>query len=273
MRKAIRSSSSELMAELVSDLENNRLCLQYQPIVDMNTDRTVWLEVLLASKDENGVPQLVGNRLVAAEKFGLIGKFDRWVVETALHSLVTNPALSVDGIFVNISPSTLQDRQFASYVYERLNYHKVEPRKLCIDVTASTDVSDHRIASENLMRLGQWGCQIALDDFGTGTSSLQNLKHLPANFLKINHVFLEGLADNEMDQNICQAIVDLAARGGCEVIAESVQHVSMVELLKRFDIKLAQGYALGAPMSLEAFMKDRSDNVISLQSNPLRRTG
>ena len=46
-----------------------------------------------------------------------------------------------------------------------------------------------------------------------------------------------------------------------------------MELLKRFDIKLAQGYALGAPMSLEAFMKDRSDNVISLQSNPLRRTG
>jgi len=141
MRKAIRSSSSELVAELVSALENDRLCLQYQPIVDLNTDRAVWLEVLLASKDENDVA------------------------------------------------STLQDRQFASYVYERLNYHKVEPRKLCIDVTASTDVSDHKIASENLMRLGQLGCQIALDDFGTGTSSLQNLKHLPANFLKINHVF------------------------------------------------------------------------------------
>jgi len=72
---------------------------------------------------------------------------------------------------------------------------------------------------------------------------------------------------------ICQAIVDLAARGGCEVIAESVQNVSMVELLKRFDIKLAQGYALGAPMSLEAFMKERSDNVISLPNNPVRRAG
>jgi len=268
-----RSSASELMAELVSDLENNRLCLQYQPIVDLQTDRSVWLEVLLASKNEDGVPELIGNRLVSAEKYGMIARFDRWVVEAALCSIVAHPALSVDGIFVNISPLTLQDRQFASYVYERLNYHKVEPSKLCIDVTASTDVSDHQIASENLMRLEQWGCLVALDDFGTGTSSLQNLKHLPANFLKINHVFLEGLASDEMDQNICRAIVDLAARGGCEVIAESVQDVSMIDLLKRFDIKLAQGYALGAPMSLESFMRQSSDNVISLPSLPVRRAG
>jgi len=273
MRNDSRSSTGEVVAELVSDLENDKLCLQYQPIVDLHTERTVWLEVLLSSKDENGVPQLVGNRLVAAEKYGLIGKFDRWVVEAALRSLVASPSLSVDGIIINVSPSTLQDHQFASYVYERLNYHKVEPAKLCIDVTASTDVSDHQIASENLKRLGQWGCRIALDDFGTGTSSLQNLKRLPANFLKINHVFLDGLESDEMDQNICRAIVELAARSGCEVIAESVQDESMFELLKSFDIKLAQGYALGGPMSLDAFMNQTSDNVISLSNQSLRRTG
>ena len=273
MSTVSRSSTSELLAELVSDLENNKLCLQYQPIVDLQTDRTVWLEVLLASQGENDVPELVGNRLVAAEKYGMIGKFDRWVVETALRSIVTHPSLSIDGIFVNISPLTLQDHQFANFVQERLNYHKVEPAKLCIDVTASTDVSDHNIASENLTSLGQLGCQIALDDFGTGTSSLQNLKRLPANFLKINHVFLEGLADDEMDQNICQAIVDLAARGGCSVIAESVQDASMIDILKQFNIELAQGYALGAPMSLEVFMGQHSDNVISLPNHPLRRTG
>ena len=121
------------------------------------------------------------------------------------------------------------------------------------------------------MRLGRRGCKVSLDDFGTGSSSLENLKHLPANYLKINHVFLEGLGQNDMDQLICKTIVDLAQRGGCEVIAESVQDLEKLPLLLDLGISLAQGYALGVPMDITDFADssaaergESAENVVRL---------
>ncbi len=255
------------LAELVSDLENHKLCLQFQPIVDLQSHQTVWLEALLASRDDDGTKRLIGKALIAAEEYDIIERFDKWVVSESIRSIASNPGVSSDGVLINVSPLSMQNRQFPNYVFRQLELRSVDASKICFDITAGIQTSDHSAAADSLMRLRRRGCKVSLDDFGTGSSSLENLKHLPVNYLKINHVFLEGLGENDMDQLICKAIVDLAQRGGCEVIAESVQDLDKLPLLKDLGISLAQGYALGTPKDITDFVKSEVDERIESAEN------
>ena len=261
------------LAELVSDLENHKLCLQFQPIMNLQSHQTVWLEALLASRDDDGNKRLIGKTLMAAEEYDIIERFDKWVVAESIRTIASNPGVASQGLLINVSPLSMQNRQFPNYVFRQLELRSVDASKICFDITAGIQMSDHGAAADSLMRLGRRGCKVSLDDFGTGSSSLESLKHLPVNYLKINHVFLEGLGHNDMDQLICKAIVDLAQRGGCEVIAESVQDLDKLPLLKELGISLAQGYALGAPMDITEFVNseaaergESAENVVNLHN-------
>ena len=200
--------------------------------MDLQSRQTVWLEALLASRDDDGNKRLIGKTLMAAEEYDIIERFDKWVVAESIRTIATNPGVASRGLLINVSPLSMQNRQFPNYVFRQLELRSVDASKICFDITAGIQMSDHSAAADSLMRLGRRGCKVSLDDFGTGSSSLESLKHLPVNYLKINHVFLEGLGHNDMDQLICRAIVDLAQRGGCEVIAESVQDLDKLPLLK-----------------------------------------
>ncbi len=274
MRDEAGVSESEQLAILTSDLENNRLQLQFQPIVNLQTGKTVWLEALLSNYGSDGTLKLVGKTLMAAERHGIVWRFDRWVINESIRLLAKNPTVANDGVLINVSPQTLQHQEFATYVLQRLREHDVRPNNICFNVTGGALAREWQTASDNLMRLARRGCRVSLDDFGTGSGSMQSLRELPANYLKINHVFLDGLETNDMDQVICSSIVKLAERSGCEVIAESIQDPAKSALLQKFGIHLAQGYAFGAPTTLSeiarnATAKARStdNNIVSLHGN------
>ena len=274
MLKDAHANDSEQLAVLTSDLENNRLQLQFQPIINTQTGKTVWLEALLSNYDADGKLNLAGGTLLAAERHGIVWRFDRWVINESIRQLAENPDKATDGVLMNVSPQTLQHNDFASYVLERLKAHNVQPNNICFDVTAGTLADELQVASDNLVRLARRGCNVALDDFGTGSGSLQSLRDLPANYIKINHVFLDGLSNNDLDQIICSSIVDLAERCGCEVIAESVQDVGRCALLEKLGIYLAQGYAFGAPMTMREIGRTNtkipdkaSSNIVSLKTD------
>ena len=117
-------------------------------------------------------------------------------------------------------------------------------------MTTGDDLGDLSVAAENMKRLTSIGCKLSLDDFATACCSLESLKHLPASFVKINHVYLEHLFDNDLDKMITQSIVQLARSQNCGVIAESVQTMEILPLLKELGVDMAQGFALGQPASL-----------------------
>lgn len=245
-------NATDSVVELLSSLENRSLCLQYQPVVDVASGETVWLEALLASKLTDGSIKLVGERLSEAVKHGVVLRFDRWVVDTVLREISAARSGVECGIIINLTAASMMDRQFPGYVLERIERYSVDPQRICFDVTTGDGLSDVVVAAENMKRLTSEGCKLSLDDFATAACSLESLKHLPASFVKINHVYLEDLADNNLDRMITQSIVLLAKSQNCKVIAESVQTMEMLPLLEKLGVDLAQGFALGQPASLVA---------------------
>lgn len=247
---ATKDNPGSSLAELISSLENRSLCLRYQPVRNIDSGEAVWLEALLARKESDGRVNLVGQRLGEALKHGVVLRFDRWVVDSVLRE-ISGVKSGVDcGIVVNLSAPSMLDRQLPNYIFERLKKYGVEPERLCFDITIGDEISDFQLAADNMQRLVTAGCKLSLDDFATAACSLESLKHLPASFVKINHVYLENLATDATDQLVCQSIVKLAHSKNCEVIAESVQDKTIVPLLKELGITLAQGYALGEPARL-----------------------
>lgn len=245
-------NATESVVELLSSLENRSLCLQYQPVVDVESGETVWLEALLASKLTDGSIKLVGERLSEAIKHGVVLRFDRWVVDRVLREISAARSGVDCGIIINLTAASMMDRQFPGYVLERMERYDVDAQRICFDVTTGDGLSDLSVASENMRRLTSRGCKLSLDDFATVACSIESLKHLPASFVKINHVYLEQLVDNDLDRMITQSIVQLARSQNCSVIAESVQTMEMLPLLQKLGVNFAQGFALGQPASLVA---------------------
>ena len=272
-------NATDSVVELLSSLENRSLCVQYQPVVDVASGETVWLEALLASKLTDGSIKLVGERLSEAVKHGVVLRFDRWVVDTVLREISAARSGVDCGIIINLTAASMMDRQFPGYVLERIEKYNVDPQRICFDVTTDDGLTDVLVAAENMKRLTSYGCKLSLDDFATAACSLESLNHLPASFVKINHIYLEHLADNSLDRMITESIVRLAKSQNCSVIAESVQTMETLPLLEKLGVDFAQGFALGQPASLVAAsgrtspgacavvassVRESQDNVVSL---------
>lgn len=243
-------SAHDSVVDLLSSLENRSLRVQYQPVIDVASGETVWLEALLAKKLPDGTIKLIGERLSEAIKHGVVLRFDRWVVENVLREISAARSGVECGLIINLTAASMMDRQFPAFVFEHIEKYGVDPQRICFDVATGNEYTDTKTVVENMRRLTSTGCKLSLDDFGTVNCSLESLKHLPASFVKINHVYLEHLLDNDLDRMITQSIVQLAQSQNCRVIAESVQTVDMLPLLEKLGVELAQGFALGQPASL-----------------------
>jgi EAL domain-containing protein (putative c-di-GMP-specific phosphodiesterase class I) len=108
---------------------------------------------------------------------------------------------------------------------------------------------------EMITRLRDIGIRIAIDDYGTGLSTLDYLKKIPANEIKIDQSFVKGIVDNRSDRVMVQSTIGLAHSLDRKVVAEGVEHHDILDVLITMGCDIAQGYAIGRPMSLEALTK------------------
>jgi EAL domain-containing protein (putative c-di-GMP-specific phosphodiesterase class I) len=106
-----------------------------------------------------------------------------------------------------------------------------------------------------ISRLRDLGINIAIDDYGTGLSTLDYLKKIPANEIKIDQSFVKGIADNRSDRVMVQSTIALAHSLGRKVVAEGVEHREILDLLVGMNCDIAQGFAVGRPMSLDSLTK------------------
>ena len=231
-------------------VSRNELLLNFQPVVDANTEEVVSFEALARWKNDEFGFVSPAKFVPLAEETRLIVPIGQWVLEESCRQVARWP--ETVKINVNVSVEQLLEPGFSDVVVAILNRHGVPPHRVEIEVTESIFVRDAVIASRSLEKLLAIGCSIALDDFGTGYSSLAYLRDFRFSTIKIDRTFVQGAAQNNAESiAIVRAVVAMADSLQMTTTAEGVEDADEARLIREMGCTKIQGYYFGRPMPTE----------------------
>jgi diguanylate cyclase (GGDEF)-like protein/PAS domain S-box-containing protein len=254
-------------------LKQDHLILHFQPIVPLEhiptglMSTTEWpiydellsvvpqdkqiKEVLLRLDDPSWGLVLPGAFLPTAERFNMMDKIDHWVINAALRQLASLQQKGYMGMFtINLSGQTIADEESIEDVEQLVISTGVDPTKVIFEVTETSAVSNLVSANEFIVRLNALGCRFALDDFGSGFSSFAHLKNIPVDFVKIDGMFVRGVATDPSDQAIVHSINDIAHSLGKKTVAEYVENADILRFLYESGVDYVQGHFLSPPKDI-----------------------
>ena len=239
-------------SELREAIATQQLFLLYQPQVEIETGRIVGLEALVRWRHPTKGIIGPGEFIPVAEKNGLIVALGKWVMREACGQTKQwlDVGIAPQSIAVNLSGLQFKtavelERTIATILAET----GVPPRLLELELTESVLMDASRQHNDVLIRLRQTGLRISIDDFGTGYSSLDYLRRFPIDRIKIAQVFITDLGTPE-NTAIVRAAIGLARALSIEVIAEGVENVGQLALLKEWGCRYVQGYCYAKPLSV-----------------------
>lgn len=251
---ATRFGEARWVTRLQTALEEGRFRLYHQVIAPLNgcTATGEYFEILLRMIDEKGRLVAPESFLSAAERYGIIGRLDRWVIGEVLELFTQNAGLldRVAMCSVNVSGQSLSDDEFHEFLFEALERTSVPASKLCFEITETAAIAHLDSTARFMARIRALGCRFALDDFGSGVSSFAYLRQLPVDLLKIDGVFIKNLLRDPANAAITRSINDIAHTLGHQTVAEFVESESILSEVRSIGIDFAQGYAVGRPVPL-----------------------
>ena len=190
--------------------------------------------------------------LYAAERYQLIADIDRWMIRKVAEFLFNNPSIyqRIDNVSLNLSPSTLRDKYLVDYVCDVLTKYRVDPRKICFEVTETEQIIHVTETSNVLKQLKELGCSIAIDDFGSGYSSFSYLREFPFDYIKIDGMFAREVEHSESSMAMVQSIQDVAKKLKKPCVAEFVENEALADRFTKMGIEWGQGYYFHKPEEL-----------------------
>ena len=215
----------------------DELYLVYQPLVDFSTGRIAGIEALIRWQSSQLGLMSPMSFIPIAERSGLIVPIGEWVLRTACEATRQwqEQGFPAVPIGVNVSARQLQEPNFFEMVEGVLADTGLRPELLELELTESTAMEDVSRSQALLTRLRKLGVQIVIDDFGTGYSSLMRLKLLPMDTVKVDRSFIENIARDPRDRALVMAIVAMARNLGVTVVAEGVETMEQLEVLRSFE--------------------------------------
>ena len=238
-------------------LKHDGFTLFVQPIVPLQAEgecKERQFEVLVRLPHEGEVLS-PGSFMPAAQRLGLMGSLDRWVVDKTINNIANGDFIAdkaVKQIFtINLSADSVNDESFVSFVRAVLEDRNVPASFLCFEISESIVLANFmrsQVLLDELIELGACG---SLDDFGSGISSLSYLRDLPVSYLKIDGGFIRSMSKNRVDAAMVDAVNKVGQVMKLATIAESVETDITKQLLKRMGVDYAQGYHCGKPIAFE----------------------
>lgn len=246
-----RHGEMQWVSRINQALEEGRFCLYAQPILGLNNPHKHY-ELLLRMLDEQGEIIPPGAFLPAAERYDMIVKLDHWIIKHAFSLLAQHPTLTRDSTMyaINLSGPSLATPVTLELILELLKQYKLDSRNICFEVTETSAISNLSAALRFMTKLKGLGCRFSLDDFGAGLSSFAYLKNLPVNYLKIDGMFIKGIASKPVDFAMVKSINEIGQVMGMQTIAEFVENEAITARLEEIGVNYAQGYAIGKPAPL-----------------------
>jgi diguanylate cyclase (GGDEF)-like protein len=254
-----------LAADLRSAFDRDELWLAFQPQVDIATGRISGAEALIRWRHPTRGDVPPGVLLPIAERTGLMPRLTLWVLEHAVAQAAQWRRVGLDvRVGVNVSAIVLVDATLPDRIAETLSRHALTPDNLCVEVTEDAVMRDTSRAIAILERIKTSGVEISVDDFGTGQSSLEQLKNVPADELKLDRSFVLGMVDDPQDAAIVGSVVGLGRALGLRVVAEGVETPQAWQRLADLGCDVAQGFGLARPMpaaQFERWAREPSDRA------------
>lgn len=245
----------QLETDLRGALERGEFQNFYQPIVSLDTGQIVGFEALL--RWQHPTRGLVGPEefILVAEETGLIRELGWWNLQEACRQVSawrTGPKGRRDLIIsVNLSAKQFLQPSLVADIQKLLHDLSLSPDALKLEITESAVMADPSAAVEMLQQIKSIGIRLAIDDFGTGYSSLSYLHRFPLDTLKIDRSFIRDMQVGGEGMEIARTILPMANNLRLDVVAEGVETIEQVALLKQLHCNYAQGYYFSKPLSAE----------------------
>ena len=245
----------QLETDLHRALDRGELRNFYQPIVALASGEIAGFEALL--RWQHPTRGLLGpiEFIPVAEETGLIRELGWWNLREACRQisewrggLIAQRRLTIS---VNLSAKQFLQPNLVEDIRKLLIELALPPEALKLEITESTVMADPSAAVEMLQQIKSLGIHLAIDDFGTGYSSLSYLHRFPLDTLKIDRSFISGMGDDGQGMEIARTILPMANNLRLDVVAEGVETIQQVALLKKLHCKYGQGYYFSRPLSAE----------------------
>jgi len=245
----------QLETDMRRALERHEFRNVYQPIVALESGRIVGFEALM--RWQHPTRGMIGPEefIFVAEETGLIRDLGWWSLREACRQMSTwrtrSKAYLDLTMSVNVSAKQLLQPHLVDEMSKLLRETALPPEALKLEITESAVMADPAAAAEMLQQIKSLGVRLAIDDFGTGYSSLSYLHRFPLDTLKIDRSFISGAADGSDGMEIARTIMPMAKNLRLDVVAEGVETIEQVGLLRRLQCKYAQGYYFSKPLAPE----------------------
>lgn len=263
----------DLEHQLRGALRNNEFHLVYQPILDVRTGTVVGAEALLRWSLPDGTLRPPAEFIQVAEESGLIIPIGEWVLRTACAQTRQWVADGHDlWVAVNLSTRQFQDPHLLTKIDAVLRDTGLAASRLELEITESAAMLNPEASVTVLGRLMAFDVRIAIDDFGTGYSSLYYLKRIPADTIKIDKSFIDGVGTKADDTAIVRTVIELATTLGKHTVAEGIETEIQFTTIRELGCHLAQGYWISRPVAPEGFADALRDaNKLSSESGARRQ--
>lgn len=241
--------------DLAQAIEAGHFKLEYQPCVDLRTNRVVALEAQFAWEDDERGRVEPETFLPVAEGSRLIIPIGEWALRNACEQAKEWPESL--RLSMNISPVQFEANGFVDMVATVLEETGMDPARLDLELNESVLLGDASKIDAALGALFKLGVRLTLDQYGTGLSSLSYLRRAPFNSLKIGKNFFEPVMGNDLgDMELVRAVVALAGAMGMETVANGVHAMNLMDELKKIGVSHVQGFVFSEAISHEAVLED-----------------
>jgi len=263
----LRQTSRGWLKRINDAISTGAFTLLYQPIVPLaatpEPGAVPRVEALLRMGETGGELILPMSFIPVAERYDLMRTIDRWVIERAFadyRRLAKAKGVERPAEFsINLSGHTLSSPDFGDFVRERFAQSGVPPAAICFEITETAAIANVERARALIEGLRAQGVRFWLDDFGSGLSSFNYLKHFPVDGLKIDGLFVRGVAKSYLDYALVEAIQRIATTLGLSAVAEYVEGEDIAAKLRTIGVPWGQGFHLGPPKAWDALFEAPAD--------------
>lgn len=244
------NESNKMERDLLEAINKHEFEMYFQPQYDIFAERIVSFEALIRWNNPLYSRQSPQIFIEMAEHNGFILEIGKFVIEESFKAAKKLEPYNCH-VSINVSPAQLLQAGFVSDIISEFNKNELKPGSIAIEITETFVMENFDVMLEKLDSLKRQGFSIHLDDFGTGYSSLLYLKELPADVLKIDKEFTNGIESDKYSLTMVDHICKIGNDLGLDIICEGVETEAQKALLKKMNCRIIQGWLIGKAMQLD----------------------